>query len=171
MEITRASDYAVRAMIHLAALPPGSTVRRSDLSESTDVTDHFLSKVLQRLVHAGLIRSQRGSGGGFGLALPAESISLLDVVQAIEGPVRLNLCVLEGPSCDRKQWCPAHKVWEEAQAAVVSVLGAASIARLAVETQIPSAALYQLHDAHAQLSGEPATKVPGPGDEDFAKGS
>lgn len=131
MQITRASDYAVRVMIHLAGLPLGSTVRQSELSQATDVSGHFLSKVLQQLVRSRLIRSQRGSGGGYALAVPATRVSLLEVVEAIEGPVRLNQCLMEGPSCERKSWCPAHQVWAEAQAAVVNVLSAASMASLA----------------------------------------
>jgi len=146
MQITRASDYAVRVMIHLAGLPPGSTVRQSVLSRATDVSGHFLSKVLQQLVRSGLIRSQRGSGGGFALAVPAASVSLLDVVQAIEGPIRLNQCLEEGPSCERKSWCPAHRVWADAQAAVVSILGAASMASLASQVTADAVTLYRLHE-------------------------
>lgn len=131
MQITRASDYAVRVMIHLAGLPPGSTVRQSELAQATAVPGHFLSKVLQQLVRSGFIRSHRGSCGGFALIVDTKSVSLLDIVEAIEGPIRLNQCVEEGPSCERKPWCPAHQVWAEAQAAVVKVLGSASVAQLA----------------------------------------
>jgi len=155
MQITRASDYAVRVMIHLAGLPPGSTVRQSVLSHATDVSGHFLSKVLQQLVRSRLIRSQRGSGGGFSMAVPAAGVSLLDVVEAIEGPVRLNQCLMEGPSCERKSWCPAHQVWAEAQAAVVNVLGAASMASLALQAKSDSEGLYRLHDKPVWISGVP----------------
>ncbi len=160
MEITRASDYAVRVMIHLAGLPPGSTVQRSVLSEATDVRDHFLSKVLQRLVRSGLACSQRGSGGGFSLAVPARSVSLLDVVQAIEGPVRLNQCLREGPSCDKKSWCPAHQVWAEAQIALEAILGAASMERLAAEATAASASRYRAHDQPVAIAGSPETGMP-----------
>jgi Rrf2 family protein len=135
MQITRGTDYAVRVMIHLAGLPPGSRVRQSQLSQASDVSGHFLSKVLQQLVRSRLVRSQRGSGGGYALAVPAASVSLRDVVEAIEGPVRLNLCLMEGPSCGRKSWCPAHLVWAEAQASVLNILGAASMARLASQVR------------------------------------
>jgi Rrf2 family protein len=156
MQITRASDYAVRVMIHLAGLPPGTTVRQAVLSQATDVSGHFLSKVLQQLVRSGLIRSQRGSGGGFALAVPANGVSLLDVVEAIEGPVRLNQCIEEGPSCDRKSWCPAHQVWAEAQAAIVNVLGAASMASLASQAKPDSAPPYRLHEKPITISGVPS---------------
>jgi Rrf2 family protein len=155
MQITRASDYAVRVMIHLAGLPAGSRMRQSELSKATDVSGHFLSKVLQQLVRSRLVWSRRGSGGGFALAVPATSVSLLDVVEAIEGPVRLNQCIAEGPSCERKSWCPAHQVWAEAQAAVVNVLGAASMASLALQAKSHSAALYRLHEKPVWIAGVP----------------
>src|SRR3954447_5354706 len=150
MQITRASDYAVRVMIHLAALPPSSTVRQAELSEATEVSGHFLSKVLQQLVRARLIRSQRGAGGGYSLATSAASVSLLDVVEAVEGPVRLNQCIEEGPSCDRKSWCPAHCVWAEAQAAITNVLGGASMATLAAQARGMS---YLMHEKTVWISG------------------
>jgi Rrf2 family protein len=153
VQITRASDYAVRVMIHLAGLPPRSMVRQSELSKATNVSGHFLSKVLQQLVRACLIRSQRGSGGGYALAVAAKSVTLLDVVQAIEGPVRLNQCIEEGPTCERKSWCPAHQVWAEAQAAVVTVLGGTTMARLASETRGQQAGRYRLHETPIWSSG------------------
>jgi len=145
MQITRASDYAVRVMIHLAGLPAGSMVQQAELSQATDVSGHFLSKVLQQMVRAGLIRSQRGSGGGFALAVSPAAVSLLDVVEAIEGAVQLNQCIHEGPSCERKEWCPAHQVWAEAQAAIVNVLGAASVASLAAQAKSHAGVHYGLH--------------------------
>ena len=155
MQITRASDYAVRVMIHLAGLPPSSTVRQCELSKVTDVSGHFLSKVLQQLVRARLIRSQRGAGGGYALAISAASVSLLDVVEAMEGPVQLNQCLGEEPSCERKSWCPAHQVWAEAQAAIVTVLGGASMASLASQAKADSASQHRLQEKPVWISGVP----------------
>lgn len=156
MQITRASDYAVRVMIHLAGLPPSSTVRQSELSKAIDVSGDFLSKVLQQLVRARLIRSQRGSGGGYALAISAANVTLLDVVQAMEGPVRLNQCLEEAPSCERKSWCPAHEIWAEAQIAVVNVLRAASMASLAARAKADPARRYRSHPQSVWISGVPA---------------
>jgi len=110
---------------------------------------------LQQLVRSRLIRSQRGTGGGYTLVVPAAAVSLLDVVEAMEGPIRLNQCLEEGPSCDRKSWCPAHQVWAEAQLAVAQVLGAASIAKLAAQAETSSPALYQRHDKPIWIAGIP----------------
>ena len=151
MQITRASDYAVRVMIHLSSVPGGSTLQQSTLAEATDVPPNFLSKVLQRLVRSGLVRSQRGSGGGFALSVPASRVSLLEVVQAMEGPIRLNLCLIDGPTCNRKSWCPAHQVWVETQEAVVRILGAASMERLAAQARSESP--YREHEKPVLISG------------------
>ena len=155
MQITRASDYAVRVMIHLAGLPSNSTVQQAELSKVTEVSGHFLSKVLQQLVRARLIRSQRGSGGGYVLSVNASQVSLLDVVEAIEGPVRLNQCLDEGPSCERKSWCPAHEIWAEAQMAIVRVLGGTSMATLAARVRSDPKLSYTAHGKPVWISGLP----------------
>ena len=131
MQITRAADYAVRVMVHLASLPPGSRVQKSALVELSEAPESFLSKVLQRMVASRLITSRRGGGGGFELAVPPEQVSVLTVVEAIDGPIHLNLCVPGASGCDRSLACAVHPVWVEARAALVKVLGSASMARLA----------------------------------------
>ncbi len=131
MQITRAADYAVRAMIHLAGLPPGARPSHAELAGVIDCPRQFLCKVLQRLTRAGLIVSHRGKAGGFELPASRRATSLLEVVEAIEGPLRLNLCLDSAHSCERQRWCPAHSVWAEGQAALVKILRAATIVELA----------------------------------------
>ena len=133
MQITRAADYAVRVTIHLATLPPGVKAQRAELARLTDAPSSFLSKVLQRLVQTGLVFSSRGATGGFELAWGKKDLTVLEVVEAIEGRTQLNLCLSDGPTCDRKTWCPGHPVWREAQNALLQVLGAALISNLAKE--------------------------------------
>jgi len=137
MQLTRAADYAVRVMIHLATLPAGTRVHRDGLAAAAEVPAHFLSKVLQSLGRAGLILGQRGTSGGFALAVPADQVSVLRVVEAVEGPLQLNVCLIGIAGCSRQGWCPAHAVWVEAQAALTQVLKNASIARLAREVRAP----------------------------------
>ncbi len=131
MQLTRAADYAVRVMIHLAGLPPATRVQRAALAQAGDVPESFMSKVLQALVRARLITSRRGVDGGFELMCSPETVSLLDVVEAIEGPIQLNFCLTPGDPCARHTSCPAHNVWAEAQAAMTTVLKRASLADLA----------------------------------------
>lgn len=133
MQLTRAADYAVRIMIHLATLPPGSRPNRAALAEAGDIPAHFVSKILQSLARSGFIGSQRGMHGGFTLAMAPERITLLDIVEAIEGPTQLNACLGPGDACARRGRCPAHLVWVEAQKAMTRVLHEATLARLAAE--------------------------------------
>src|SRR6516225_30597 len=114
MQLTRAADYAVRVMVHLAGLPQGTRVSRSDLSAAVECPEQFLSKVLQNLTRAGMVVSHRGNTGGFELEEGHRAASLLQVVEAIEGPIRLNLCLTSDRGCSRQGWCPAHPVWMEA---------------------------------------------------------
>lgn len=151
MQLTRAADYAVRMMIHLSSLPQGSRVKLSALARAADAPESFISKVMQRLVRARLILSNQGAQGGYEMAAPADQISLLNVVEAIEGPMRLNVCLMSAQSCDRQLWCAAHCVWAEAQAAMVEVLSNAPLARLARESAARKTALAQ------QLSGDAAS--------------
>lgn len=131
MQLTRAADYAVRVMMYLASLPARRRVSRRELAHAADVPEAFMGKILQRLVGSRLVVSHRGRGGGFELGLPADDISMLDIVSALEGPLALNICLLPGDLCPHRSKCAAHPVWVEAQARVADVLAAASLSRLA----------------------------------------
>ena len=135
MQVTRATDYAVRIMLELASLPPGEKVQLNELIASTGVRGSFLSKVVQRLVHAGMVSSHRGTRGGFSLRVPGEDITLLDVIEAIEGPTQMNLCLGNGAGCERKSWCGVHPVWQRAQSAFIQTLASESIAHLVLESK------------------------------------
>src|SRR5690349_14425263 len=102
MQLTRAADYACRVMVHLAGLPAGTRGSLPALAVAVEVPEQFLSKVLQMLGRTGMISSQRGASGGFELAADPELVSLLEVVEAVEGPIQLNICVGPGPGCSRK---------------------------------------------------------------------
>jgi len=131
MQLTRAADYAVRVMIHLAGLPPETRASRADLAAAAECPEQFLSKVLQSLSRAGLVMSHRGNTGGFELSSDHRNASVLAVVEAIEGPMRLNVCLTSDHACERQGWCPAHAVWVDAQVAMVGVLQRAFIGDLA----------------------------------------
>ena len=134
MQLTRAADYAVRVMVHLAGLTSGARATKSQLAASGDVPEAFVGKILQALSRGGLITSHRGSVGGFTLARPADSVTLLDVVELMEGPLQLNACLGPNPSCGRLAWCCVHDVWARAQEALAGVLRGVTIASLAQAT-------------------------------------
>ena len=139
MQLTRAADYGVRVMIHLATLPDHQRTRLPALARATGAPESFLSKVLQALCHAGFVVSRRGQLGGFELLAPGRQASVRAVIEAIDGPIRLNLCLSTGLSCKRKNHCPVHPVWGRAQEAMLDVLKAASVAELALQAAAPRA--------------------------------
>jgi len=134
MQITRATDYAVRILIYLAASPGDARVAASEVARGIEAPESFVSKVLQQLVMRGMVTSRRGAGGGFQLAIEPEKVSLLEVVEMVEGPLQINLCLPGEATCDRKSWCGAHPIWAEAQDALKRVLASATIAQLARES-------------------------------------
>jgi len=138
MQLTRAADYAIRVMIHLAAFESGRRVSLPAMVAATGAPHSFLSKVLQALTRAQLITSRRGPAGGFEISARGRHASMREVLEAIDGPMCLNVCLNELRSCARKDWCPAHPVWVKAQAAILEVLGSAMIADLAAEMRNPS---------------------------------
>lgn len=133
MQLTRAADYAIRVMIHLATLPAHQRALLPELAQATETPESFLSKVLQALCRAGFIASRRGQAGGFEILRPGLHASIRTVVEAIDGPIGLNVCLLSGAACNRKIHCPAHPVWAKAQEAMLEALDSATIAELAAQ--------------------------------------
>jgi Rrf2 family protein len=131
MQLTRAADYAVRIMTYLASKPQGTVIPKSVLATQSDAPDSFVSKILQSLARSGLIEARRGVEGGFLLLERGAKASLLDVVESIDGPISLNVCLSAEGNCLRSGSCAAHAVWRQAQEAMLAVLRQAKIAGMA----------------------------------------
>jgi Rrf2 family protein len=120
--ITRATEYAVRTVVFLAQQPKNQIVLKKDICKTQEVTPAFLTKILQPLIKAGIVSSQRGVGGGFLLAKPAKEVTLLDIFEAEEGPLKLNHCLVDPDVCVRDSYCSAHEAWQEAQDSMLATL-------------------------------------------------
>jgi len=131
MQLTRAADYAIRVMVHLAAFAPGTRASRAELATASECPEQFLSKVLQSLTRAGLVVSHRGNTGGFELAAAHRCATMLEIVEAVEGPIHLNVCLGSDDECSRQSWCPAYSIWNDAQNALTGVLRRTNIGELA----------------------------------------
>jgi Rrf2 family iron-sulfur cluster assembly transcriptional regulator len=127
MEITRQADYAVRSMVHLADLPLDSRVSTATISEAEGIPLPFLTKVISRLATAGLVTTSRGMGGGVSLARQPEQVTLLQVIEAVDGPIVLNQCLLRSGACEREPQCAAHDVWGEIQDRLVRELSSVTM--------------------------------------------
>jgi len=131
LQLNRTADYAIRALIRLAQIPPGERLMLPELARETGTPESFLSKILQKLCRAGLASSSRGSSGGFQILPKGRNATIASVVAAVEGPIRLNACLVDEAPCHRKDACPASPVWASAQLALLKVLDAQTIAQLA----------------------------------------
>lgn len=130
MLITRATEYAIRAVLYLAKQPSGEIVLKKDICQTQNITPAFLTKILQPLIKAGIVGSQRGVGGGFFLARSPERITLLDVVEAEEGPIYINQCLMGDGTCERDTFCPVHGAWRYIRDEMMRVLTEYNFARL-----------------------------------------
>lgn len=133
MQLTMTGEYAVRTMIHLSAQPFGTVVQIAEVSKQWNIPENFLRKISAQLASAELIVSHRGVNGGIRLGRPPESLTILDVIEAVEGKVVLNKCLMCDGSCPRDEWCQVHSLWLEAQAKMKEILTSKSLAQLVVE--------------------------------------
>jgi Rrf2 family transcriptional regulator, iron-sulfur cluster assembly transcription factor len=133
MEITRATEYAVRCVLHLALEPPERVVPRREIAAAREIPGQFLGKIAQRLARAGIIRIHQGARGGYELVVPAGRLTMLEVVEAAEGNLILNKCVMHPRSCSRTCSCAAHRVWSEARRQLRATLAAVTFAELAAQ--------------------------------------
>lgn len=112
MFLTREADYAIRCVLFLSQ-NPGRIVPAKEIAETMEIPKSFLAKILQRLSARGIVISIRGVTGGFQLAKKPGEISLLEVIEAIQGPSAVNVCAIDQRSCSRSSSCTVHPIWSE----------------------------------------------------------
>jgi Rrf2 family protein len=122
MQITRQADYAIRAVRYLAKQGINTRSATSIVAKEMKIPPSFLAKIISQLSIAGLLHTSRGARGGVTLAREPGEISMLDVVEAIDGPILLNECVGDPANCDFSQDCMAHPIWVEVQESLVKRL-------------------------------------------------
>jgi len=131
MQITRQADYAIRAVLYLSKLGPSQRAATSTVAQEQRIPPSFLAKIISQLSIAGLLHTSRGARGGVTLARSAEDITLLEVVEAIDGPIALNECVTDQASCSFGEECPLRPVWCDAQDDLVQRLKSTNFAQFA----------------------------------------
>lgn len=130
MRLSRAGEYAVRCVLHLAGKPMGEVVPRSAVAQAMDIPEPFLAKIAQQLARAGVLEILQGAKGGFRLRRPPSEINLLQVVEAVMGEVFLNDCIMRPESCSRSPDCAVHQVWQKARAQLRQTLSEATFRSL-----------------------------------------
>ena len=131
MELTRKGEYAIRGIIYLASKSTDQICLLSEIASAVDVPQTFLAKIFQQFSKVGLVKSYRGTGGGFVLGRAANTITLLEVVEAVEGTIAPNRCVINAGECSREKVCPLHPVWKNVQLQVRDILSGITMQELA----------------------------------------
>jgi Rrf2 family protein len=130
MQITRQADYALRAMIYLARLEPNQRAATSQIAQEQHIPPSFLAKIISQLSIAGLIHTSRGARGGVSMARTPGEVSILEVVEAIDGPIALNECTAISGSCQFGDNCPMRPIWCDTQAELVEKLRTTTFAQV-----------------------------------------
>lgn len=120
MQIPRKVDYAIRAAIYLAAQDPEKTCSSGEIAENQGIPRKFLEKIIQNLTRSGLVKSKRGSDGGYSLARPTHEITLRDIIEAVEGPITLNVLMDERNT--------GLVVWSEIQRKIIDTFAHTTLA-------------------------------------------
>lgn len=115
MEISRQTDYAIRTIEFLSRAPAGVLVQTREIARIQEIPEKYLPTIVRTLARAGLLKTMRGNHGGVCLARAPEDISLKDVVEAIDGPIILNRCVIKPGECENgsDNLCALHEFWEK----------------------------------------------------------
>ncbi|MDF1543524.1 MAG: Rrf2 family transcriptional regulator [bacterium] len=124
MRLSRKSDYALRAVKHMANLPTGKLGSINSVSEAETIPREFLAKILKDLTRSGILVSYQGVTGGYRLAKVPKDVTFLDVIEAIDGPIHLNLCTEDsGCRCEQYKTCQLKAFWENQEVAFKKALG------------------------------------------------
>jgi len=155
LSIGRHTDYAARLVLHLASLGDDVQVTIREVAEQRELPMPFVRRLVSQLTQANILTTVRGSGGGIRLARPAAEISLLDIVEAMEGGVTLNRCVHGAQGCPLAGRCPIHCIWDAANRTLKESLSAA---RFDVLARTPEHVA-----AHRHFLSSPTKRTPGAG--------
>src|ERR1700689_5466614 len=136
MQIPRKIEYALRAMIYLADHPAG-VARGTEIASREEIPKYYLDKVIPDLLQRGAVHARRGPGGGYRLARKPHPVTFLDIIEAVEGPITLNVGTDGSSSCALQPTCRMYRVWEKGQGGLLEVFSDTSLAEIAASRPSP----------------------------------
>ena len=149
LRLSKKADYALMAMKHLAQKGGAPTTSAREIAEQYDIPIELLAKVLQRLVRTGLLVSTQGTRGGYVLSRPSASISVADVIEAIDGPFTVTACSSEKNDCEQFAKCSIRDPLWQIRERIAAALGTVTLAEMAVESGVLAAPAAVLRRAGA----------------------
>jgi Rrf2 family protein len=136
LQIPRKVEYALRAAVFLARQPDGENVSFREVADAQDVPPDFMAKILRTLVENGLLASSRGANGGYRLAQPASKVTFLDVIEAADSPITLNVCCDQGEGCQLSDTCSMRDIWQRGEDAMKAVFRDVRLSDLACRSEL-----------------------------------
>lgn len=133
LRLSKKADYALMAMKHLALAGTAPSTSAREIAEQYDIPIELMAKVLQRLVRTGLLVSTQGTRGGYTLSRASASISVADVIEAIDGPFTVTACSTENHDCDQYGKCSIRDPLWQIRERIAAALGTVTIAEMATE--------------------------------------
>ena len=141
LRLSKKADYALIAMKHLAQKQDATSASAREIAGAYDIPIELMAKVLQKLVHTGLLRSVQGTRGGYVLGKASKTITVGDIIQAIEGPFSVTACSTEKNTCEQFGKCSIRDPLWRIKERIVAALGTVSLAEMAAETDQPLPAM------------------------------
>ena len=133
MQLTMTGEYAMRAMAYICSFPAQTNLQISDIALKNEIPDNFLRKIIPLLCKSGLLSSNRGAQGGVKLLKDAKEITPLMIIEAVEGEIALNKCMLANEFCTNENWCSVHVLWSQTQKKLKEMLSSKNMEELANE--------------------------------------
>jgi Rrf2 family protein len=139
MIFSSATEYAIRGLSELAARNAGAPVLLDELVAGTGLPRDFVAKIFQKLVRAGILRSAKGRGGGFALARPQHEVTLMDIVEAVDGPQSMDACVVGFERCNDQMPCAQHDLYKPIRQRLKDYLRTTTLADMAASLRAKQA--------------------------------
>lgn len=155
--IRRKTDYALRCLVDLAESEKGKVISVHALARSEEIPEDLLQKIMHNLAAAGIVKSTRGRTGGFRLARPPDSITVLEVLERLQGGFALNRCFLEGEHCKRQEVCSLRNKLQAIQEEILQFFRGVTIADLIHHGEGPP---QQIQSGQADFQAKPQESVP-----------
>ena len=153
LRLSKKADYALMAMKHLATHADRASASAREIAEQYDIPVELMAKVLQRLARSGLVISLQGTRGGYRLARQTTQISVADIIEAIEGPLKVTACSTEEENCGQYAKCSVRDPLWKIKDRIVSALSDCSLQEIAAETLVepPIPLAFSGHRSSAKL--------------------
>jgi Rrf2 family protein len=135
MQILSLTEGGIRTVLYLASADKDRWVPSEEICRTQEISPAYLAKITRPLLRRGILDTVRGVGGGLRLGRPADTISMLEVIETLQGPLLFNECLIEPGTCKRDKHCPVHPVWKQIKDGTERILAMWTFSDLARQTQ------------------------------------